>query len=358
MIIYKKEDSSISSHDFRISYKGDVNYLGIIYHFVNIYDLENFGGYVGQSSEGITLYAEFIDTPRPRAFLATSKNFKYAGEKVNKARKELSRVGWKFEVLAVVNSRTEGDLQNELNKLETQYIIKLDSVDSGYNSNYGGKYGYKHKWMCERTLLPTLKELGLNKFAGWKTTETTNERSKAVLVSKEQLLKGEDLWINGFKTQKICELPDSVKKVIYEKQLAIVEDDSWYYLPEDQFWYLFSENFYVTQDGKRIGGLKYEVILSFDYEDKDRIDPHKSVFWKENSIRDHRKCCIYVEKLEDHSYKIIKFESFREAAKFTKREYSSVLFAAKRGIGGFLQISNCDFNRHVYGQKFLIELVA
>lgn len=61
----------------------------------------------------------------------------YAGNKMDRARKKYGPENFKYEVLMEFIGEKDR-LISILNKLETAYIEYYDSVNNGYNSNYGG----------------------------------------------------------------------------------------------------------------------------------------------------------------------------------------------------------------------------
>lgn len=68
-------------------------------------------------------------------------NLKYSSGKgkIDKARKKYGPENFTYEVLEEIFNVDKEELIKSLDKLETEYIIKFDSINNGYNVSQGGK---------------------------------------------------------------------------------------------------------------------------------------------------------------------------------------------------------------------------
>lgn len=70
-----------------------------------------------------------------------SQKSSYGGQKIRKAREEfgIDSNTWNYMVLEKVEASTPDELAKELVEKEKYWIEKLDSVEHGFNANYGGR---------------------------------------------------------------------------------------------------------------------------------------------------------------------------------------------------------------------------
>lgn len=73
-----------------------------------------------------------------RRFDFLNVNKKYAGGKINRARKQFSPKAFKYEILYKNKFNNYRKAKFTLNLLERKYIKKFDSFHSGLNGNFGG----------------------------------------------------------------------------------------------------------------------------------------------------------------------------------------------------------------------------
>lgn len=86
----------------------------------------------------------FDEAKRRSAFKNKSK---YAGSKINKAKKKYGPGNFKYEIIVRIEEDNKDFLDILLNRLERMYIKKYNSFNNGYNLTLGGDrstLGYKH----------------------------------------------------------------------------------------------------------------------------------------------------------------------------------------------------------------------
>lgn len=103
-----------------------MSYSGIIYKYTSPSNKI----YIGQSINPSSRRQDF-----------NNLNTSYGGIKIDNARKKYGPKSFKYEILSSISAETESDLAEQLDLLEIYYIDKYDSVNQGYNSSYGGKFG-------------------------------------------------------------------------------------------------------------------------------------------------------------------------------------------------------------------------
>ena len=105
-------------------------YTGVVYSYTNTTAGEEYGfRYIGSTSN------EYFR----RALWNSSKTKKYAGDKVNGARKRFGIASFKYEVLATIKCSDPQELKIELEKEEAKYIKQYNSIEKGYNMSEGGQ---------------------------------------------------------------------------------------------------------------------------------------------------------------------------------------------------------------------------
>lgn len=141
---------------------------GIIYK----YTAPNGKVYIGQTTK---------ERNRRNTFLNENKN--YAGIKIDNARRKYGAINFKYEILETVYAKTNDELLQQLNTLETYYIGLYNSFKNGYNMSIGGQgsIGYnlteEHKQKIRQFLLTK------NPFKGKKHTQKT----KDIISSKNSI---------------------------------------------------------------------------------------------------------------------------------------------------------------------------
>ena len=70
-----------------------------------------------------------------------SKGSSYGGPKIKKAREEfgIDDSIWSYAVLETVTADSKEELDAKLKERECHWIKALDSVEHGFNANYGGR---------------------------------------------------------------------------------------------------------------------------------------------------------------------------------------------------------------------------
>ena len=70
-----------------------------------------------------------------------SQKSSYGGQKINKAREEfgIDDSIWSYAVLETVTADSKEELDAKLKERESHWIKELDSVEHGFNANYGGR---------------------------------------------------------------------------------------------------------------------------------------------------------------------------------------------------------------------------
>ena len=346
-IIYEKDLASSKKFDVESLWPSKLKkYLGFIYNFKNSAEPES-SGYIGQSGEGVCKWNLRL-SKRPEQFTKVSSNFPYAGKKVNKKRRELPQKLWDFEVLAVVEADEQEELDDALDSFESKFILALDSVENGYNSNYGGKHGYKDKWKCFDTEMPSLYKL---KYLGeclWKDIELSTNPEVYILPIKDI----ETFRLDYYNLDKIKTNFNSLSE--QEKELITLSKDS-RYIPRDKenlylsknhisrMWIFYRQNFrvYLKDTDETLGSIDFKV---FPFDHYESLKNNKSCVSLARSVRLSgwwygRDSCLYIEKV-NNIYTINYFSSVREAADYTHRNYQTVLSASKKGLGGFLKVPN------------------
>lgn len=105
-------------------------YTGVVYSYTNTTAGDEYGfRYIGSTSN------EYFR----RALWNSSKTKKYAGDKVNGARKRFGIASFKYEVLATIQCSDPEELKIELEKEEAKYIRQYNSIEKGYNMSEGGQ---------------------------------------------------------------------------------------------------------------------------------------------------------------------------------------------------------------------------
>lgn len=105
-------------------------YTGVVYSYTNTTAGDECGyRYIGSTSN------EYFR----RALWNSSKTKKYAGDKVNGARKRFGIASFKYEILATIQCSDPQELKIELEKEEAKYIRQYNSIEKGYNMSEGGK---------------------------------------------------------------------------------------------------------------------------------------------------------------------------------------------------------------------------
>lgn len=133
-----------------------INYMeGIIY----MYTSPNGKKYIGQTVDEVNRRSKFMNL-----------NQRYAGSKIDNARKKYGPENFEYKVLMKVDSDNQDELKSTLNTLEIGLIKMFDTVNNGYNSSEGGDCG-----------------------------TTTDEIKKKISKS----LKGHSVWNKGVKTGQI-----------------------------------------------------------------------------------------------------------------------------------------------------------
>lgn len=105
-------------------------YTGVVYSYTNTTAGDECGyRYIGSSSN------EYFR----RALWNSSKTKKYAGDKVNGARKRFGIASFKYEVLATIQCSDPQELKIQLEKEEAKFIRQYNSIEKGYNMSEGGQ---------------------------------------------------------------------------------------------------------------------------------------------------------------------------------------------------------------------------
>lgn len=99
-------------------------YNGIIYKYTS----PSGKVYIGQTTN---------EQSRRNNFLKSNES--YAGDKIDKARQKYGPQNFKYEVILRVETEDQKCLIDILNKFETYYISKYDSIVNGYNILEGGE---------------------------------------------------------------------------------------------------------------------------------------------------------------------------------------------------------------------------
>lgn len=105
-------------------------YTGVVYSYTNTTAGNEYGyRYIGSTSN------EYVR----KSLWNSSKTKKYAGDKVNGARKRFGIASFKYEILATIQCSDPQELKIELEKEEAKYIRQYNSIEKGYNMSEGGQ---------------------------------------------------------------------------------------------------------------------------------------------------------------------------------------------------------------------------
>ena len=105
-------------------------YEGVVYSYTNTTAGDEYGyRYIGSTSN------EYVR----KSLWNSSKTKKYAGDKVNGARKRFGIASFKYEVLATIKCSDPQELKIELEKEEAKFIRQYNSIEEGYNMSEGGQ---------------------------------------------------------------------------------------------------------------------------------------------------------------------------------------------------------------------------
>lgn len=105
-------------------------YEGVVYSYTNTTAGDEYGyRYIGSTSN------EYVR----KSLWNSSKTKKYAGDKVNGARKRYGITSFKYEILATIQCSDPQELKIELEKEEAKYIRQYNSIEKGYNMSEGGQ---------------------------------------------------------------------------------------------------------------------------------------------------------------------------------------------------------------------------
>ena len=105
-------------------------YTGVVYSYTNTTAGEEYGfRYIGSTSN------EYVR----KSLWNSSKTKRYAGDKVNGARKKFGIASFKYEVLATIQCSDPQELKIELEKEEAKCIKQYNSIEKGYNMSEGGQ---------------------------------------------------------------------------------------------------------------------------------------------------------------------------------------------------------------------------
>ena len=105
-------------------------YEGVVYSYTNTTAGDEYGyRYIGSTSN------EYVR----KSLWNSSKTKKYAGDKVNGARKRYGITSFKYEILATIQCSDPQELKIELEKEEAKCIRQYNSIEKGYNMSEGGQ---------------------------------------------------------------------------------------------------------------------------------------------------------------------------------------------------------------------------
>lgn len=105
-------------------------YSGVVYSYTNTTAGDEYGyRYIGSTSN------EYVR----KSLWNSSKTKRYAGDKVNGARKKFGIASFKYEVLATIQCSDPQELKIELEKEEAKCIKQYNSIEKGYNMSEGGQ---------------------------------------------------------------------------------------------------------------------------------------------------------------------------------------------------------------------------
>lgn len=105
-------------------------YTGVVYSYTNTTAGDEYGyRYIGSTSN------EYVR----KSLWNSSKTKKYAGDKVNGARKRYGIASFEYEILATIQCSDPQELKIELEKEEAKYIRQYNSIEKGYNMSEGGQ---------------------------------------------------------------------------------------------------------------------------------------------------------------------------------------------------------------------------
>lgn len=150
--------------------------IGIIYKYTS----PSGKVYIGQTLDESRRRNEFLDL-----------SIKYAGERINSARKKYGPENFKYEILEKKEYDCIENALCDLNLMESYYIGKHDSFNNGYNMTYGGE-GVRGNVFNEETknkIRETLKEYyktHKNPFYGKQHTDETKKKLSEIAKKRKQ----------------------------------------------------------------------------------------------------------------------------------------------------------------------------
>lgn len=97
------------------------------------------------SPSGKVYIGQTINEKR-RRYSFYNLNRRYAGPKIERARKKYGPKNFKYEVIFKVSSHIQDEVREILNKKEKEYIQLFNSLNNGYNSSIGGEVVNSTKW--------------------------------------------------------------------------------------------------------------------------------------------------------------------------------------------------------------------
>lgn len=160
-------------------------YQGIIYKYTS----PSGKVYIGQSINPVSRKQDF-----------NNLNISYGGIKIDNARKKYSPELFKYEILSSISAETEGLLAEQLDLLEVYYISKYNSIESGYNTSFGGKLGtYKKTQEQIEKQRKSLKEY-------YSTHQAHNKKSVLQYSNTGQFIKE---WPSSTEAEKYYKLSRS-----------------------------------------------------------------------------------------------------------------------------------------------------
>lgn len=107
---------------------------------------------------GKVYIGQTIQESERRATFLNEENPKYAGNKINQARKKYGPQNFEYEVIFKVSSLVREEVIEILNQKEIQYIKVYDSFYNGYNSTTGGGANYQFSEETRQKLSQTTTE--------------------------------------------------------------------------------------------------------------------------------------------------------------------------------------------------------
>lgn len=118
-------------------------YIGVVYSYTNTTADDSEYGYV--------YVGNTINEYNRKSVWKSLKTKKYAGEKINKARKKFGIKAFDYKVLIELRNKSKEALKHDLDDWEKIYIGYYDSVNNGYNTSEfgngskGSKFTEEHK---------------------------------------------------------------------------------------------------------------------------------------------------------------------------------------------------------------------